>query len=238
MKPAGESLVCRRTSFHHCNFGTTRGRGGNRSASLPAGAWYRRLVVALEQPAGFIVHENVQDGEEEARIGQAGETRVVRDEQALRFVVEGDVCRIRPGQRIVGGVRRVVLRFSFPNLEIMVNKRRATIEGVKNSHGGKAELDAGAERSKRRPRLRLLAGQHNQLRHIFDRVEKTGDDYRSHEDATHPATARPARRIEGIRRQRTGDRETDDINYDEHEIEREIESHGPFVGVAPLVQNL
>ena len=213
-------------------------RRRRRSARFGTGVVPALIVVALEQLAGFVVHEHVEDCEEEARIRQAGKTCVIGNEQALRLIVEGDVCRIRQRQRIMGGVRRVLLSFSFPSLEIVANKRRATIKDVKNSHGGEEELDAGANRSKRRPGLRLGPGKHKQLRHIFDHIEKTGDDYRPHEDAAHPATARPVRRIEGIRRQRASDSETDDINYDEHEIEREIESHGPFVRVAPLVQNL
>ena len=62
------------------------------------------IVVALEELAGFVVHEDVEDGEEKARIGQACETGVVRYQQALCFVIKGDVCGIRPRQGIMGGV--------------------------------------------------------------------------------------------------------------------------------------
>lgn len=48
------------------------GRDPLRSAPAPL---RRLVVVALEQFAGFIVHV---DGEEEARIRQAGETGVIR----------------------------------------------------------------------------------------------------------------------------------------------------------------
>jgi hypothetical protein len=63
--------------------------------------WSRRLiaVVVLEQPAGFVVHVDVEDGEEEAGIRQAGETGVIRDHKALGLVVEREVCGVRPRER-------------------------------------------------------------------------------------------------------------------------------------------
>lgn len=182
---------------------------------------------------------------------------MIRDEQAFGLFVEGDVGRIGPRQwmwaEVPMGLRRraKILTgrdgrrsshhspLSFPSLEIVANKRRAAIKRVKKSCSDQEELDAGADRSKRRPGLRLVPGEHYELRHIFDRIEKTGDDYRPHEDAAHPgAAALPARRGEGVRTQRASERDTGDVDHDEYEIEREIEPHGPFVGVAPLFQNL
>jgi hypothetical protein len=69
--------------------------GAVRPGSTPTPLRRLILVVVVEQLAGLVVHEDVEDSEEKTRIRQAGETGVIRDQKALRFVVERDVCRIR-----------------------------------------------------------------------------------------------------------------------------------------------
>ena len=61
------------------------------------------VVVALEQLASLVVHEDVEDREEKARIRQAGETGVIRDEQALGLLLKAMFAGLAHGRGLWAG---------------------------------------------------------------------------------------------------------------------------------------